>query len=333
VVAPGADPATPAGLATAYTAAERTTVSNAVLARCDALDGVVDGMVQDPRACRRAFDLMRDVPTCSGARDGTCLSVQQKLAIAPIYSGATTSNGERFYSGFYFDAGLGAGGISFWEFTAPLQLDSGAVGQIFKTPPAPVAGFDGAAFTLHLDIDATLAQLFATNATYTESGMQFMTPPQATQLNDVRARGAKMLVYQGLSDQIFSVKDTERWYRGVNHHSGGRADQFVRLYEVPGMGHCSGGPATDQADFLTPLVQWVEQGVAPGSITASARGAGNAGGVNAEVPAAWAANRTRPLCPYPSVAIYKGSGSIESASSFECRAGKHGHGPHDHDED
>jgi pimeloyl-ACP methyl ester carboxylesterase len=328
-----ADPSTPPGLATAFTPAERTTVANAVLARCDALDGVADGLIQDTRTCQRRFAFMRDVPTCTGARDGTCLSQAQKLAIAPIFRGATTSNGERFYTGFPYDSGLGAGGISFWEFTAPLALDSGAVGHIFKTPPQPVAGFNGAAFTLGLDIDAALAQLFASDATYTESGMQFMTPPQATRLNDVRARGAKMLVYHGVSDQIFSVKDTERWYRGVDRTSGGRAEDFVRLYPVPGMGHCSGGPATDQADFITPLVAWVERGVAPRSVVATARGAGNAGGVNAELPAAWAANRTRPLCPYPSVAFYKGSGDVESASSFECRATRRHHHDDGEDED
>ena len=140
-----------------------------------------------------------------------------------------------------------------------------------------------------------------------------------------------MLVYHGVSDPIFSVKDTERWYRGVDRHSGGRAEDFVRLYQVPGMGHCSGGPATDQTDFITLLVAWVERGVAPRSVVATARGAGNAGGVNPELPAAWAASRTRPLCPYPNVAFYKGSGDVESASSFECRAPRHGHGDNDDD--
>ncbi len=328
-----ADPSTPPGLGSAYTAAERTTVSNAVLARCDALDGATDGLIQDTRTCQRAFNFMRDVPTCSGVRDGSCLSLAQKIAIEPIYRGATTRNGERFYAGFPYDSGFGAGGIAFWEFTAPLALDSGAVGQIFKVPPVPTVA---PTFSLDLDIDATLAQLFATDATYTESAMQFMTPPQATQLHDVRARGAKMLVYHGVSDQIFSVKDTEKWYRGVDHRSGGRAEDFVRFYPVPGMGHCSGGPATDQADFITPLVAWVEQGRAPAALTASARGVGNVGGVNAELPAAWAANRSRPLCPYPSVAFYKGQGDVESASSFVCRAprgNRRGHGAHDDDGD
>lgn len=331
-----ADPSTPAGLETAFTAAERRTVAAAVLARCDAIDGAADGLVQDTAACQRAFDLQRDVPTCSGARDGSCLSSAQKIAIAPIFRGATTANGRRFYAGFPFDSGLGAGGIPFWEFTAPLVLDSGAVGTIFKVPPSTAALSNGAAFSLGLDIDQALAELYATNATYTESAMGFMTPPDASDLSTLRRRGAKIMVYHGVSDPIFSVSDTEAWYRRLGRDSGGDAEDFARLYRVPGMGHCSGGPATDQADFLGPLVAWVEKGKAPGAIVASARGAGNPGGVNPEVPADWAANRTRPLCAYPTVARYKGYGDVESASSWKCREprGHHGrHGRHDHDDD
>lgn len=85
------------------------------------------------------------------------------------------------------------------------------------------------------------------------------------------------------------------------------------------MGHCSGGPATDRFDMISPLVAWVEQGDEPDRITASARGPGNAGGANPEVPAASAADRTRPLCPYPSVARYRGFGNVEAASSYRCR--------------
>jgi feruloyl esterase len=321
------DVSTPAGLETAYTAAERRTVANAVLARCDALDGAADGIVQDTRACQRAFKLMRDVPTCSGARDGTCLTHEQKHVVSSIARGATTTNGERFYSRFPYDAGASGGGIAFWEFTAPLNLDSGAVGTIFQVPPSTAALVNGPAFSLGLDIDATLARLFATDATYTESAMQFMTPPDARDMNDVRRRGAKMLVYHGVSDAIFSVADTEAWYRGVDRSSGDRAESFVRFYPVPGMGHCSGGPATDQVDYLSPLVAWVERGVAPQALTATARGVGNVGGVNADVPATWAADRTRPLCPYPQVARYSGSGDVERAASWACVAprGRHGH--------
>jgi hypothetical protein len=84
------------------------------------------------------------------------------------------------------------------------------------------------------------------------------------------------------------------------------------------MNHCSGGPATDQFDMLAPLVAWVEQGKAPESVTAKARGAG-ANVVNAELPASWSANRTRPLCVYPKVARYNRTGDVESAGSFSCR--------------
>ena len=313
------DPTTPAGLETAFTAAERTTVANAVLARCDALDGVTDGLVQDTEACQRRFRFFRDVPTCSGARDGTCLSLAQKIAIAPIFSGATLANGEHFYASFPFDAGIGGGGIPFWEFTAPLVLDSGAVGLIFGVPPADPATFNGPAFSLGGNIDSLYASLFATNATYTEAAMSFMTPPNATDMSAVRNRGAKIMVYHGVSDPIFSVADTAAWYEGVADNSGGDASNFARFFRVPSMGHCAGGPATDQFDMISPLVAWVEQGDAPDSITASARGVGNLGGANPEVPATWAPDRTRPLCPYPEIARYRGFGDVELASSYSCR--------------
>lgn len=322
------DPLTAAGLETAYTAAERKLVANAVLARCDALDGAADGLVQDTRTCQARFNLMRDVPTCNGARDGSCLTQAQKLVVDSIAKGATLSNGERFYASFPYDGGLAGSNIAQWEFGAALNLDSGAVGTIFQVPPTTAPLTNGPAFSLGLDIDATLPRLFASDATYTESAMSFMTPPDVRDYNDVRRRGAKMIVYHGVSDAIFSVQDTVQWYHGVDQRSGGRADDFVRLYTVPGMNHCSGGPAADQADFITPLVRWVEQGDAPGSITAGVRGAGNPAGVNAELPAIWSPTRTRPLCPYPSVARYVG-GDIEQATSFRCVARHHGRDGHD----
>lgn len=315
-----ADPSTPPGLETAYTAAERRTVAAAVLARCDALDGAVDGLVQDTQTCQARFNLNRDVPTCAGARDGSCLTQAQKQVINAISKGATTSDGERFYARFPFDPGIGGGGVPFWEFTAPLFLDPGSVGVIFKVPPEPSALANGPGFALGLDIDLALAQLYATDATYTESAMEFMTPPDVRDLSALRERGAKVIVYHGVSDPAFSIEDSVAWYRGIDRHSGGRAKDFARLYPIPGMNHCSGGPATDQADFITPLVAWVEQGQAPHAITASARGPGNPGGRNPDVPASWAPDRTRPLCPWPSVARYTGTGLIDEAASFVCIA-------------
>jgi feruloyl esterase len=87
---------------------------------------------------------------------------------------------------------------------------------------------------------------------------------------------------------------------------------------VPGMNHCAGGPATDQFDLLTSLVRWVEGGPAPKAVMASVRGAANPGGPNFDVPPTWSPNRTRPLCPYPKVAVYRG-GDVELAESFACR--------------
>lgn len=306
-------------LSTGFTTAERRLVANAVLAKCDALDGATDGLVQDVQACRTAFDLNRDVPSCSGARDGSCLSTQQKSVIAKIFSGPTTSNGSLIYSSFPYDPGIAGAGIPFWEFTAPLALDSGAVGLIFKVPPEAATGFNGPAFTLGANLDTLVAQINATNATYAESSMSFMTPPNPTNMGTLKNRGGKIMVYHGVSDPIFSVDDSETWYKGLQSANGGDASNFARFFRVPGMGHCSGGPATDQFDALSALVSWVEQGQAPDRLIASARGAGNAGGVNADLPSTWAANRTRPLCPYPLVARYNGTGDLESAASFSCR--------------
>jgi feruloyl esterase len=309
---------TPGDLGTGFTAAERTLVSNAVLAKCDALDGLSDGMVQDTKACQAAFDLNRDVPSCSGARDGSCLSTAQKSVVASLFSGATTSSGSKIYSSFPYDNGLGTAGWAFWKFTAPLVLDSGAVGIIWEVPHEDPATFNGANFALTGNVDTMLAKVNATNATFTESAMSFMTPPNASSLDTLKNRGAKMMVYHGTADPIFSSDDTKAWYVALGAHSGGSASNFARYYQIPGMNHCSGGPATDQFDMLTPLVNWVEKGVAPESVAATARGAGNAASVNADVPASWAPNRTRPLCPYPQVARYRGTGNVESADSFSC---------------
>ena len=145
-----------------------------------------------------------------------------------------------------------------------------------------------------------------------------MTPPNAADLSGLKNRGGKMIVFHGTADSVFSPIDTAHWMDQLQAHHGNQADTFARLYMVPGMNHCSGGPATDQFDMLAPLVAWVEQGKAPDTVTANARGAG-ANVVNTELPASWSANRTRPLCVYPKVARYNGKGDVESASSFSCK--------------
>jgi feruloyl esterase len=291
-----------------------------VLAQCDALDGATDGLIQDVQACQAAFKLYRDVPTCQGGvRDGTCLTGAQKKVVSAIFRGATTSTGQAVYNSFPFDAGHGTSGVASWEFSAPLTRDSGAVGFVFKTPPEDPTTFDGSAFALTGSIDTMVKQINATNATYRQSGMRFMTPPNPTDMGAVKTRGAKIMVYHGVSDPIFSYDDTVDWYKGLRARHGSSTAQFARLFAVPGMGHCSGGPSTDQFDMLSPLVQWVEYGQAPAQVLAQARGANNAGGANTDVPSNWAANRSRPLCPFPKVARYKGSGSLSDAANFSCQ--------------
>jgi hypothetical protein len=311
-------------LSGAYTTEERQLVSSAVLAKCDRLDGVADGMVQDVVACERAFDLAADVPTCTGPRNGTCLTAAQKTAIANAFAGPNDALGRPLYTRFPFDTGHGTADVVFWDFISPLVLDAGAVGFIFKTPPANPATFIPPLFALTANIQDLATEIFATSATYRQSGMELMTPPNPERLTTLRRRGGRMLVYHGVSDPIFSVNDTIAWFRGLDGNGGrdrGHGDdaaRFAQLFLVPGMNHCAGGPSTDQFDLLGPLVHWVEDGRAPEQVIAHARGAGNPGGVNPDVPAAWAADRTRPLCPFPRVATYRG-GSVDQATSFACR--------------
>jgi hypothetical protein len=309
------DPADPS---TGFTLAERRLVSNAVLARCDALDGVSDGMVQDTKACQAAFDLDRDVPTCSGARDGTCLSAAQKAGISALFAGAKTSSGATVYASFPYDAGLATSDWAGWKFSSPSTRDAGALADIFQVPPVDPANFDGRAFMLATNVDELLTKVRASDATYTESGLSFMTPPHPTDLSAVRARGGKIIIFHGTSDPIFSSANSVSFYEGLSSGSGGDAASFARLYLVPGMNHCRSGPSTDQFDLLAPLVAWVERGEPPAAIIAAARGPGNAAGANADVPPSWSPGRTRPLCPYPAVARYAGSGDVESASNFVC---------------
>jgi feruloyl esterase len=300
-------------LSTALTPAERSLVSQRILAKCDALDLAADGIVSNTAACQKAFKVAEDVPTCSGARDGSCLTAQQKDILAAVFAGAKTSTGAAIYNSFPYDPGIAGANWATWKFVNSLALDPLAVGTVFGTPPAYMTD------PLTADIDTQVARISATDATYTESGLGFMTPPNPAQLSALKQRGAKVMVYHGVSDAIFSYDDSVTWYKNLAAANGGDASNFARLYGVPGMNHCSGGLATDQFDMLSALVKWVEQGQAPDSVIATARGAGNAGGVNAEVPSNWSPTRTRPLCPYPKVATYKGSGSLDDAANFSCQ--------------
>jgi feruloyl esterase len=304
--------ASPADLGTAFTPAERTLVAQAILTRCDGLDGLADGMVFDSTACQQAFSIKRDVPRCDGERDGTCLTKEQQSVIEDVFAGARTSNNREIYSSFPFDPGLTQSGWAGWKFGAPITRDAPAVGFIFTTPPAdPSILADLQGYAMGFDVDTEAAKIYATSGIYTESAMSFMTPPDPTHLDTLRDRGAKMIVIHGAADGVFSPDDTAAWFDELDRNEGGDAEQFARYFEVPGMGHVAGGPATDQHSGLAALVAWVEQGAAPEQLVASVNPA------NPEVPADWSPTRSRPLCVYPQVPQYV-TGDPESASSFVC---------------
>ncbi|MFM1884931.1 MAG: hypothetical protein RL026_88 [Pseudomonadota bacterium] len=307
--------ATAEELATVLTAQERASLAAAVLARCDALDGARDGLVQDTWGCQARFSL-DDLPTCGATRDGQCLGAAQKQVLAAVYAGVRTRQGQMIYSPFPWDTGIAGRDWAQWKFNSPLTRDNVAVGTIFTSPPAaPLQA-------LEADIDTLWPRAAATAGPYGESALSLMSPPDHARPRNIAAlgqRGAKLVLYHGVSDPVFSAEDTRQWLLRLQAAAGGKADAFARYFPVPGMNHCRGGPATDQFDLLTPLVAWVEQGIAPQAVPAQARGPGNAGTANPEVPADWAADRSRPLCAYPTVARHTGRGSLDDATQFRCQ--------------
>ncbi|MFK7994574.1 MAG: tannase/feruloyl esterase family alpha/beta hydrolase [Granulosicoccus sp.] len=302
------------GLGTALTSTERELIASGILEKCDVLDGLEDGMVQDIMGCQSVFDLTLDVPVCAGERDGNCLSSAQHEVVTNVFDGAKLSTGEAFYSSWVYDPGIQQQGWADWKFkfSVNAQRDAVAYGYIFATPPNP-PGDDTLAYALALNIDSAVEAISASDETYTESSLSFMTPPNPTNLDTLRSRGGKMLIVHGASDGVFSMQDTVNWYESINSAYAGNASEFTRLFLVPGMGHVRGGPATDQYDALMALVEWVEQGQAPDSIEANVQ----EGNVDVDRQG-WSSTRSRPLCSYPSTANYN-EGDADSATSFDCR--------------
>jgi feruloyl esterase len=289
-------------LSQAFSNGDLNLVADAVLAACDAGDGAVDGMVQNTRACR--FDPA--VLQCTGAKADSCLSTAQVGALKEVFGGPKNSAGQALYVTQPWDAGIRNAGWRAWTLGSSttstpnsayntLMLD--ALRNEFFTPPAP--DFDALAF--NFDTDPARMQAFSeVYDTYRDD-----------RLTGFKARGGKLMFVHGMSDPIFSADEVVEYYERLAANNGGiaAAQSFARTYLVPGMTHCSGGPATDTIDSLQALVDWVEKGVAPDSIAA------RASATNAYFP-----NRTRPLCAYPKFAKYKGTGSIEDAANFSCEA-------------
>ena len=309
-------------LPTSFSNAQFQVARDAVLAACDADDGVKDGITAAFESCtwRRAVKELK-ARTCSSSRTDSCLSDAQIDVLGRVYGGPKNRAGKSLYSDWPIDAGMGSDGWRIWKIGPPVggfpginvAMGGPALAAIFTTSPTalnadPKAALD---FTLSFDFDRDAPKIYATQAPFEHvAADRYLELAHLTWRNSARTVG-KMIVQQGASDPVFSLNDTLAWYREVQKLSGGSAADFVRVFPVPGMAHCSGGPATDQFDALGALVNWVEKGVAPDRIVAKA-------GPTSPWP-----GRTRRLCPYPQIARYVGSGSIEDAANFVCRRSAH----------
>jgi tannase/feruloyl esterase len=274
-------------------------IAEAVYAKCDAADGLKDGVIDDPRACR--FSPSADLPHCSGDADGgDCFTTSQLRALESVY-GAVRRSGNDFFPGWPPGAEIAAaaGGSSGWTpwFVAPangrpIQANFGETFFRFMAFGSPKPQYDWLSFNLDADldkVDAARALLDATNP----------------DLSRFKARGGKMVTYFGWADPALNPMMGVRYYESVMRQAGTATTDFYRLFMVPGMFHCGGGVGTSVFDAFTPLVEWVEKGIAPQTIAAARVVDGRT-------------VRTRPLCPYPQVARYRGAGSVDEAANFTC---------------
>ena len=332
----------------------------AILSACDALDGLVDGIIDNYSACtdERVYPAL-EAYTCSPTgsngntpHGGTCLTAGQVTALKRIFAGAFNSHGQRLYSSWFWDAGIwdppsafGAG-FALWNVGAPgppsptntainLTLGAGAIPMVFTTPPVvtPVDGPDsqeGFIFNYNFDTDAP--KIYATASGYRESAMDFMTAIQYMVFNhaDLRPfarRGGKIIIYDSVDDGIFSAVDLVHWYNSLlplRAGPDGGTQDFSRMYLIPNMAHCGGGPATNSfnANMLAALTSWVEAGDAPGPIIAANTNTTSPFPSGAPFDPRVAQNfptgGTRPLCPYPEQSRYSGSGATNDAANFVC---------------
>ena len=308
-----------------YTDVDVQIVSQAILKACDAQDGLADGMVNNLAACTDAVVVPElTAITCSGAKTASCLTAVQISALRVTFAGPKTSAGVQLYPGIPWDPGIGGmngatfnqGFRSWWmgTYNSPtndailMTLRAPQHSMVYTTPPVPLTVAQNFDFELNFNRDELMPNVLRTTALYTTSALDFGMA-NSSNLTGFKQNGGKLIVYTGQADPAVSANETIAWLNKVNENQGGQAAQFVRLFLVPGMNHGSGGPATDRFDMLTALEHWVERGVAPDNIPASATNPGYFG----------VASRTRPLCAYPAWAHYKGAGDINLAESFTCK--------------
>jgi len=338
--------------------------SAAILSACDALDGLVDGIVDNIHACtnKKVFPALAAYTCGTGSHGsvphaGTCLTAPQVDALKKIYAGPVNSKGRRLYSNWFWDAGIwdpptapGAGWGLWNVVTAPipnvntainLTLGAGAIPMIFVTPPVvtPVAGPTGQeAYLFHFNFDTDAPKIFARTRDYPQSSMDFMAAV-SLDLRPLKNSDGKLIISSSVNDGIFSGAAIARWYRLMNQHMDGRAHDFARLFMVPNMAHCGGGPATNDfaVNELNAMTTWVERGTAPDRIIASNHNTSSpfpSGGLfDPRVATNFPTGGTRPLCPYPQISKYKGSGMTNDAANFVCIGRDDRDDDHDHDDD
>lgn len=255
------------------TAAQRTLFMHALMNKCDALDGVKDGMIFNPLACH--FD--PEVLACKPGQTQGCIQPNKVAAIKKAFAGPKNSYGTQVYPGFLYDSGITMKGF------VPGLLNLGSRG-IFGP------------YTTATTIDVDQLALHASDP---------LVEPASTNLTTFSGDGSKLIFFHGDSDPWFSPLDTLRYYKEMTAANGGPAkvEQWSRLFLVPGMAHCGGGPSLDQFDMLTAVVNWVQKGTAPKSIIATGKA----------FP-----GRSRPLCAYPKHAQYDGHGNTQDAKNFSC---------------
>ena len=268
----------------AFPASKLPMLNRAVIAACDTLDGVRDGLIDDPRRCK--FDPGELL--CKGTADESCLTAAEVSSVRKIYDGARNPRTEeRIFGGWERGSEAGWAGY-FVGHPEPARTDFWRY-WVFHNPAWDPASFD-------FDQDVSYAE--------SELGMVVADNPD---LASFKKRKGKLIVYHGWADPVAPPEDTIRYYEKVQGAMGGAGTttDFVRLFMVPGMAHCAGGPGPNTFDMLEPLDSWVTQNKAPGQIIATHSTNGHV-------------DRTRPLCPYPQVARWNGSGSIDDAASFVC---------------
>jgi feruloyl esterase len=265
-------------------------LTSKVYESCDAKDGLKDGVIDDPRRC--GFQPRRDLPICeAGADRPDCFTSAQIARLEAMYSD-TKSNGKKVFPGWPVGA---EGGWDPWSVHdgGPTLARSFSEGFFrYLAPAKPDPQYDIAQF----NFDRDLAKL---------DGIHRILDATDTDLTGFQKRGGKLLMYFGWADPALNPMMGVEYYEAVTERMGLGTKDFFRLFMAPGMFHCGGGPGPNTFDTLTPLSDWVENGKAPDSLAASKVDAGKV-------------MRTRPLCPYPQVAKYKGSGSIDEAASFTC---------------